>query len=124
MLDIKSGQIWQKKGEDVTWRVVSVKPKQVALSGPGPCRGLICVTQAELREMWEQPAIYGAAFLLQEQLQSFDAYLRYSIDRDASGSEQIMLHQRKGKLFPKGRVPESIDFDEKSFKVVVHKVDG
>lgn len=124
MSNIKSGQIWQKKGEDVTWRIVSVKPNQVALSGPGPCRGLVCVTQAELRDQWEQPPVYGAAFLLQEQLQSFDAYLRYSIDHDADGNEQILLHQRKGRLFPKGRVPESIDFGGRTFKIVVHKVEG
>ena len=46
------GQLWQPKEGGATWRVAGVRAGVVALTGPGPCRGMKDVTIEDLLREW------------------------------------------------------------------------
>ncbi len=54
-MTVEPGQLWLKRGEKVTWRVVS-RPdenQRVMLSGPGPARSVAEATVEELERDWK-----------------------------------------------------------------------
>ena len=118
-MKVKSGQLWQKKGEAVTWRVVSVSKTAIALSGPGPCRSLVSVTPAPLNEEWEFPAVSDAVFQLTEKLSTYDAFRYVGIGKTDAGADLLYVYSKQGKKFPKNVVPSEVEADGRKFSVEI-----
>ena len=53
-MSIPIGSDWRKKGETLTWRVIEVGTYKVALSGPGPCRGIMYLDKDKLEIGWSR----------------------------------------------------------------------